>query len=76
MDDQYYFSSNIDNATSLCISPLSDNRAAAAGLDPNQAEGYFLYERTQTGAAAEISVIAKVISADAAFRLSRMLKLE
>ena len=74
--DQYYFSTNIGNATSLCISPLSDVRAAAAGLDPNQAEGYFLYERTQTGAAAEISVIAQVMSDEAAFRLSQMLNME
>jgi hypothetical protein len=74
--DQYYFCTNIDNATSLCISPLSDNRAAAAGMDPTQVEGYFLYERTQTGNAAEISVIAQVVSEDAAFRLSKMLNME
>lgn len=74
--DQYYFSTNIDNATSLCISPLSDNGAAAAGLDPNQAAGYFLYERTQTGMASEISVIAQLHSEEAALRLSRMLNLE
>lgn len=74
--DEYYFSASIDNSTSLCLSPLSNRCAAAAGLDPNQAEGYFLYERTQTDGDAEISVIAHVVSNDAAFRLSKMLKLE
>ena len=76
MDDCYYFSTNVNNATSLCISPLTDESAIAAGLDPTQASGYFLYEKTQTDGLPEVAIIAQVLSDDAAFRLSRILNMD
>ncbi|MEJ0025835.1 MAG: hypothetical protein WDN01_07395 [Rhizomicrobium sp.] len=74
--DEPYFSASIDNSTSLCLSPLSDRGAAATSLDPNHAEAYFLYERTQTDGDPEISVIAQVSTSDAALRPSKLLNLE
>lgn len=76
MDWYYFFSANIGNATSLCISPLTDENAVAAGLNPTQTSGYFLYEKTQTEGLPEVAVIAQVLSEDAAFRLSRILNME
>ncbi|MBR0906296.1 hypothetical protein [Bradyrhizobium liaoningense] len=70
-----YFSTKVSNDLTLCISPLTDERASAAGLDPS-ATGYFLYERSQSGGANEFSVLAQIHSEEAAFRLSRMLGMD
>jgi len=74
--DCYYFSTNVDNATSLCIAPLTDESATAAGLNPTQASGYFLYEKTQTGGLPEVAVIAHLLSEEAALKLSQILNME
>ena len=59
----------------FCISPLTDERASAAGLEAD-ATGYFLYERSQSGGANDVSVLAQIHSEEAAFRLSRMLGMD
>ncbi|UEM08393.1 hypothetical protein J4G43_026700 [Bradyrhizobium barranii subsp. barranii] len=72
---ELYFSTNVSNDVTLCISPLTDERASAAGLDAD-ATGYFLYERSQSGEANDVSVLAQIHSEEAAFRLSRMLGMD
>lgn len=64
----------------LCVSQhegakLTDERASAAGLEVD-ATGYFLYERSQSGGANDVSVLAQIHSEEAAFRLSRMLEMD
>ena len=72
---ELYFSTNISNDVTLCISPLTDERATAAGIDAD-ATGYFLYERSQSGGTSDLSVLAQIHSEEAAFRLSRMLGMD
>jgi hypothetical protein len=72
---ELYFSTNISNDVTLCISPLTDERASAAGIDVD-ATGYFLYECSQSGGANDFSVLAQIPSEEAAFRLSRMLGMD
>jgi hypothetical protein len=69
---ELYFSTIINNDMQLCISPLTDNRAASVGL--SDAVGYFLYEKSHSSDAVEI--IARVDSEDAVFRLSQILGME
>lgn len=69
---ELYFSTNVSNDVELCISPLTDSRAAGAGLQ--DAGGYFLYERCQSNDSVE--VIARVESEEAVFRLSQILGME
>ena len=72
MDDgSYYFSTNLDNDTELLLAPLTDDTAIAAGLDPDQSGGYYLYEQCSTN----ITIIARVDTDEAAFVLGRMLKM-
>lgn len=69
---ELYFSTNVGNDVQLCLSPLTDSRAASVGLEG--ASGYFLYEKSSSDSSVEI--IARVDSEDAAFKLSRMLGME
>ena len=72
---ELYFSTNLSNDVTLCISPLTDERASAAGIEV-EATGYFLYERSQSGGAHDFAVLAQIPSEEAAFRLSRMLGMD
>lgn len=72
---ELYFSTNLSNDVTLCISPLTDERASAAGMDAD-ATGFFLYERSQSGEANDFAVLAQIPSEEAAFRLSRMLGMD
>jgi hypothetical protein len=69
---ELYFSTNVDNDVELCISPLTDSRAASAGLE--NALGYFLYERCHSDNS--VAVIARVHSEEAVLRLSQILGME
>lgn len=72
-----YFSMNLSNDLMLCISPLSDKRAFAAGPEVQRNPvGYFLYQTSNSGAHEDIAVLARLASEDAAIRLSRILNME
>jgi hypothetical protein len=70
--DEFYFSTTVDNDVTLCISPLTDQKAAAAGI--KEGMGYFLYERTHSDEG--IAVIARLHDEQAVLRLSRILGME
>lgn len=70
-----YFSTNVTNDVTLCISPLTDERASAAGIALD-VTGYYLYERSQSGGEKDVAVLAQIHSEEAAFRLSRMLGMD
>lgn len=73
---EFYFSTNLTNEKMLCISTLTDRKAAAAGADLDLPIGYYLYETSCSDDADEISVIAKVVSEDAVLRLRLLLGME
>jgi hypothetical protein len=72
----HYFSTNIDNETTLCIAPLTNKRLAMSGQHIADASGYFLYETRKSEQPNEVRIIAQVLSEEAAFQLSRMLNME
>jgi hypothetical protein len=70
---ELYFSTNLDNDTVLCLSTLTDRKAAAAGEEIESPLGYYLYETSSSDDADRISILAKVASEDAAMRLRELL---
>jgi hypothetical protein len=71
-----YFTTNIDNETTLCIAPLTSRRIAMSGQEIPDASGYFLYETRKSEQPNEVRIIAQLVSEEAAFELSRILNME
>lgn len=75
MDDELLAIERIDERTSLCVSPLSrkvvdESEIAHLGSD----RGFFVYE-IDNQSSAGISILAKVASLEAAFRLIDLFRL-
>jgi hypothetical protein len=73
---EYYFTTNIDNETTLYIAPLTNRRIALSGQEISDSSGYFLYETRKSNEPNEVRIIARVLSEEAAFQLSRILNME
>jgi hypothetical protein len=73
---KHYFTTNLDNETTLSIASLTDRRLALSGQEIGDPSGYFLFETSKSQEPNEVKIIAKVLSEEAAFQLSRMLKME
>jgi hypothetical protein len=70
MEDELILSTRINDSTSLCISPVSrktflDTDAHVFGSD----RGYFVIERNESVGGGGLSVLAKVASLEAAYRM-------
>lgn len=76
MPDQFYFTANVGNDTTLCIAPLTNRRAALSGQELEDTSGYFLYETCKSQQPNEVKVLAQLVSEEAAFQLSRLLNME
>lgn len=70
--DYYYFSVDLDNGRTLCLSQLTNRRLVMSGQDIPDASGYFLYELHGKDESAPVEIIAQVMSEEAAFRLRDM----
>jgi hypothetical protein len=73
---EFYFTTNIDNESTLYIAPLTNKRLAMSGQEIADISGYFLYETCKSQEPNEVRVIAQLLSEEAALRLSRMLNME
>jgi hypothetical protein len=73
---EYYFTTNVDNETTLCIAPITNRRLALSGQEIPDTSGYFLYETRKSQEPNEVRIIARVLSEEAAFELSRILNME
>ena len=67
--DQFYYTVNIDNDRTLCLSQMTDRLISLCDQDIGDASGYFLYERRTRGEIVNVEVIARVLSDEAAMRL-------
>ncbi len=70
-----YFSADIGNQKTLYLSPLTERRIDMSGQSIADPSGYFLFEQRGTGDAAEVEILAHLLSEDAAFRLKDLLGL-
>ena len=75
MSDPYYFSTNLDNNRVLCIAPLSNRRIESCPDRLNDVSGYFLFETKRETDPQSTKVLARIISEDAAFKLSEILNM-
>jgi hypothetical protein len=73
---EYYFSTQIDSQTTLCIAPLTDRRIELSGQDLDDVSGYFLYQTRGGAEPTEVEILARIESEEAALRLKQMLGLE
>ena len=70
-----YFSTALDDGRTLCLTQMTDRRAAMSVRAIEDTSGYFLYELTGIGDTALVDVIARVDSDDAVLKLSKILNL-
>jgi hypothetical protein len=75
MLSNFYLSRTDADGSVLGLSLLSNRRAAAAGIAPSDARGYFLY-RAAPCDPDSVEIIARVESDEAALRLKSLLNLE
>ena len=68
----YYFSMTLGNQRALCISPLTREELVSDGTGKGNGLGYYLYELD--GADEGLTVLAKIVSADAALKLYENLR--
>jgi hypothetical protein len=73
--DQFYFSVRLDDDRTLCLAPLTERRHECSGQELEDTSGYFLFEQKGSGDCAEVEIIARAISEEAAFRLRDMFKM-
>ena len=70
MDDELLFEVKLDQYRSLCLSPLARTTVDEAGATHLGGDhGYYLYEVNDSPLSCGISILAKVASLEAAFRL-------
>jgi len=72
----FYFSVERGNDSTLHIAPLTDRLIAQSGQDIRDCSGYFLFERRRSGGPAEVEIIARLESDEAAEKLRDMLSME
>ena len=69
-DDDLLFVGRLDEHRSICVSSLARETVEEAGADHLGGDkGYFIYEVNDNPLANGISILAKVVSLEAAFRL-------
>ncbi|MBS0238583.1 MAG: hypothetical protein JSR89_09185 [Proteobacteria bacterium] len=76
MMGQFFFSAKIDNERTLFLAPLTERRKQNATEVIENTDDYFLYEKRGQGDDAEIEIIARVDSDEAALRLKDILNLD
>lgn len=72
----FYFSAERRNDCTLHIAPLTDRLIAQSGQEILDPSGYFLFERRRSSGPAEVEIIAKLVSDEAALKLRDMLLME
>jgi hypothetical protein len=71
--EEYYFDAPLSNSRSICVGPITQNEAAAAGAEFCDGLGYYLYVCDAENPSGT-EVLARFASEEAAIRMSAMLK--
>jgi hypothetical protein len=71
--EEYYFDAPLSNSRSICVGPITQNEAAAAGAEFCDGRGFYLYLADARDPQAT-EVLARFASEEAALRMSAMLK--
>ncbi|TPI30913.1 hypothetical protein FJW08_12385 [Mesorhizobium sp. B3-2-1] len=71
----YFFSGESKTGEKLFIAPITSDVAAAHNIADSESIGYFLYQKPAGTHNADVCILAKLPSEDAAFELGRLLGL-
>ena len=72
----FYFSVNIDNAITLSIAPITDERIVQSGQELADTSGYFLVQTDSSQTPNDVRIMAHILSEDAALEISSMLNMQ
>jgi len=73
--DGFYLSRRLDDDRLLCVAPLSNRNIALSGQEVDDPSGYFLFEKCGSDDAYDVTILAHLVSEEAALRMGMMLKM-
>lgn len=73
MTEEYYFNVQVTNSRVLCLGPITKHEAVGADATFCDGFGHYLFLANAANPAEDIEVLARVVSEEAADRLSRVL---
>jgi hypothetical protein len=71
----YYLSAQVDQETTLCISPMTARRLALSCDEVEDESGHFLYVIRGGDEPREVEILARLTSDEAVFKLGALLGL-
>lgn len=69
---ELYLTANIENGKRLSIAPITSSKLARCSEPPEDTSGYFLTEDRPSDPFGAATILARIVDADAAFRIGRM----
>ncbi len=72
--EEYYFGAPLSNSKTLCIGPITREEANASDVQMCDGLGFYLYVVAEGNRANGVEVLAKLVSEEAARRLSKLLR--
>lgn len=67
--DECFLSATQDDGSLLCLAPLTNRQIAASDIEIDDLGGVYLFEERGADGGREITIIARVMSEEAALRL-------
>lgn len=71
----YYLSKRLDNERLLCVAPLSNRNIALSGQEVDDPSGYFLFEKHGSDDNYGVTILAHLVSEEAALQMGMMLEM-
>lgn len=71
----YYLTKKLGDKRLLCVAPLSDRNIALSGQEVDDPSGYFLFEKRGSGDAYDVTILAHLVSEEAALQMGAMLQM-
>ncbi len=73
--DGFYLSKRLDDERLLCVAPLSNRNVALSGQEVDDPSGYFLFEKCGSDDTYDVTILAHLVSEEAALRMGMMLEM-
>jgi len=70
-----YLTADTADGKRLSIAPITSTRLARCPEPPEDTSGYFLTEETRSEPMGVVTILARIVDAEAAFRIGRMFKM-
>jgi len=73
--DGLYLSVRLDHERLLCVAPLTERNIALSGQEVDDPSGYFLFEKRGREEAYDVTIVAHLVSEEAAWQMGKMLQM-